>query len=186
MKKINFFILALLTLLFSSCSNLDETMSTISDAIPKKSSEVPLELQEQILTRVNPEQEIYSLGSFRIGTSGAIIAQSKANKDAKEILKEKIKKELDIHFNSFLLEMDSYSRGLTTPVLRDLNEYASELVLKTATQKGAWENDKKVYSLFVVSRDEIATQAKNVFSSFLTDISGRLLNTKEKLATEGE
>ncbi|MDO4589005.1 MAG: hypothetical protein Q4B33_04010, partial [Fusobacterium sp.] len=122
MKKINFFILALLTMLLSSCSNLDETMSTISDALPKKSSEVPLELQEQILSRVNPEQEIYSVGSFRIGTSGAIIAQSKANKDAKDILKEQIKKELEIQFNSFLLEMDSYSRGLTTPVLRDLNE----------------------------------------------------------------
>ena len=59
-------------------------------------------------------------------------------------------------------------------------------VPETATQKGAWENDKKVYSLFVVNRDEIATQSKNVFSSFLSDISGRLLNTKEKLSVEGE
>ena len=163
MKKTYLFILAFVTLLFTSCSSLDETMSNISSALPKKSPEIPLELQEQILTRVNPEQEIYSLGSYKINTSGAIIAQSKANKDAKDLLKSKIKKEVEIYFNSFLLEMDSYSRGLTTPVLSDLNEYASELVLKTATQKGAWENDKKVYSLFVVNRDEIATQSKNVF-----------------------
>lgn len=186
MKKTYLFILAFVTLLFTSCSSLDETMSNISSALPKKSPEIPLELQEQILTRVNPEQEIYSLGSYKINTSGAIIAQSKANKDAKDLLKSKIKKEVEIYFNSFLLEMDSYSRGLTTPVLSDLNEYASELVLKTATQKGAWENNKKVYSLFVVNRDEIATQSKNVFSSFLSDISGRLLNTKEKLSVEGE
>ncbi len=181
MKKTYLFILAFVTLLFTSCSSLDETMSNISSALPKKSPEIPLELQEQILTRVNPEQEIYSLGSYKINTSGAIIAQSKANKDAKDLLKSKIKKEVEIYFNSFLLEMDSYSRGLTTPVLSDLNEYASELVLKTATQKGAWENDKKVYSLFVVNRDEIATQSKNVFSSFLSDISGRLL---KKTATQ--
>ena len=70
-------------------------------------------------------------------------------------------------------------------VLPDLTEYASELILKNASQKGAWENNKKVYSLFVVERDDVAVQSKNVFSTFLEDISGRLLNTKDKLS-EGE
>lgn len=90
-----------------------------------------------------------------------------------------------IHFNSFMLNMDSYSKGLASPVLPDLTEYASELILKNASQKGAWENNKKVYSLFVVERDDVAVQSKNVFSTFLEDISGRLLNTKDKLS-EGE
>ena len=101
MKKTYLFILAFVTLLFTSCSSLDETMSNISSALPKKSPEIPLELQEQILTRVNPEQEIYSLGSYKINTSGAIIAQSKANKNAKDLLKSKIKKEVEIYFNSY-------------------------------------------------------------------------------------
>ena len=70
-------------------------------------------------------------------------------------------------------------------MLPDLTEYASELILKNASQKGAWENNKKVYSLFVVERDDVAVQSKNVFSTFLEDISGRLLNTKDKLS-EGE
>lgn len=178
MKRSNFIILFLLAVVITGCTNINETISSV---LPKKSTTVPLELQEQMATRVNPEQELFALGSADIGTSGTIIAQSKANKDAKDILKSKIKKEVEISFNSFMMNMDSYSKGLASPVISDLNEYAAELVLKTAAQKGAWENDKKVYSLFVVNRDEVAVQSKNVFTSFLEDISGRLLNTKEKL-----
>lgn len=179
MKKTNFIILFLLAVLITGCTSINETISSV---IPRKSTAVPLELQEQMATRVNPEQELFALGSADIGTSGAVIAQAKANKDARDILKGKVKKEVEINFNSFMLNMDSYSKGLAAPVLSDLNEYASELVLKKATQKGAWENDKKVYSLFVVTRDDVAEQSKNVFSSFLGDISGRLLNTKEKIS----
>lgn len=178
MKKLNFFILLLLVVLTAGCTSLNET---ISNVIPKKSSNIPLELQEQMATRVNPEQELFALGSADMEASGAIIAQSKANKNARDILKGKVKKEVEINFNSFLLNMDSYSKGLASPVLSDLNEYASELVLKNAVQKGAWENNQKIYSLFTVSRDDIAEQARNVFSSFLDDISGRLLNTKERI-----
>ncbi len=55
----------------------------------QQSNTVPLELQEQMATRVNPEQELFALGSAEIETSGAIIAQSKANKNAKDLLKGK-------------------------------------------------------------------------------------------------
>lgn len=181
MKKINFTLVLFLIILATGCSSLD---STLSNVLPSKSNAVPLELQEQMATRVNPEQELFALGSAEIETSGAIIAQSKANKNAKDLLKGKIKKEVAINFNSFMLNMDSYSKGLAAPVLPDLTEYASELILKNASQKGAWENNKKVYSLFVVERDDVTLQSKNVFSTFLEDISGRLLNTKDKLSGE--
>lgn len=89
MKKINFTLFLFLIILATGCSSLDNALSSV---LPSKSNAVPLELQEQMATRVNPEQELFALGSAEVETSGAIIAQAKANKNAKDLLKGKIKK----------------------------------------------------------------------------------------------
>lgn len=177
MKKILFFIL-IFSFLLTGCTSINEF---IDEKLPKKNSAIPVALQEQIATKINPENELFAVGHANIDKSGSLIAQAKANKNAKEILKEQIKKEVKINFNTFMLNTDTYSKGIISPVLNDLSDYTIDLALKSATQKGAWENDSAVYSLFAVDRERINQVSKQVFTSYLGDISGKLNNIKERI-----
>lgn len=177
MKKFSFIILGFLFLL-TGCSSLN---NLIDEALPTKAPTIPVALQEQIATKINPENEIYSVGYATIDRSGSLIAQAKANKQAKDLLKEKVKKEVKINFNSFLLNSDTYSKSIISPVLSDLSDYTVDLVLKNASQKGAWENETSVYSLFSIERDQITNISKQVFTGYLGDISGKLNNIRQKI-----
>ena len=177
MKKFILYI-TILTLFRSGCTSINEF---IDETLPKKSPTIPVALQEQIATKINPENELFAVGNSSIDKSGAVIAQAKANKHAKDLLKEQIKKEIKINFNTFMLNTDNYSKGIISPVLSDLTDYAVDLSLKSATQKGAWENDTSVYSLFAVDRDKITEVSKQVFTGYLGDISGKLNNIKNKI-----
>lgn len=177
MKKFILYI-TILTLFLSGCTSINDF---IDETLPKKSPTIPVALQEQIATKINPENELFAVGNSSIDKSGAVIAQAKANKHAKDLLKEQIKKEIKINFNTFMLNTDNYSKGIISPVLSDLTDYAVDLSLKSATQKGAWENDTSVYSLFAVDRDKITEVSKQVFTGYLGDISGKLNNIKNKI-----
>lgn len=177
MKKF-IFLICIFTLFLSGCSSIS---TFIDENLPKKNTTIPIALQEQIATKINPENELFAVGNSNIDKSGAIIAQAKANKHAKDLLKEQIKKEIKINFNTFMLNTDNYSKGIISPVLSDLTDYAVDVALKNASQKGAWENDTSVYSLFAVDRDKITEVSKQVFTGYLGDVSGKLNSIKNKI-----
>ena len=170
MKKF-IFLICIFTLFLSGCSSIS---TFIDENLPKKNTTIPVALQEQIATKINPENELFAVGNSNIDKSGAIIAQAKANKHAKDLLKEQIKKEIKINFNTFMLNTDNYSKGIISPVLSDLTDYAVDV-------KGAWENDTSVYSLFAVDRDKITEVSKQVFTGYLGDVSGKLNSIKNKI-----
>lgn len=177
MKKF-IFLICIFTLFLSGCSSIS---TFIDENLPKKNTTIPVALQEQIATKINPENELFAVGNSNIDKSGAIIAQAKANKHAKDLLKEQIKKEIKINFNTFMLNTDNYSKGIISPVLSDLTDYAVDVALKNASQKGAWKNDTSVYSLFAVDRDKITEVSKQVFTGYLGDVSGKLNSIKNKI-----
>lgn len=177
MKKF-IFLICIFTFFLSGCSSIS---TFIDENLPKKNTTIPVALQEQIATKINPENELFAVGNSNIDKSGAIIAQAKANKHAKDLLKEQIKKEIKINFNTFMLNTDNYSKGIISPVLSDLTDYAVDVALKNASQKGAWENDTSVYSLFTVDRDKITEVSKQVFTGYLGDVSGKLNSIKNKI-----
>lgn len=177
MKKFILFI-TIFSFFLVGCTSIN---TFIDENLPKKNPTIPVALQEQIVTKINPENELFAVGHANIDKSGSLIAQAKANKNAKDLLKEQIKKEVKINFNTFMLNTDTYSKGIISPVLNDLSDYTIDLALKSATQKGAWENDSAVYSLFAVDRERINQVSKQVFASYLGDISGKLNNIKERI-----
>lgn len=177
MKKFILFI-TIFSFFLVGCTSIN---TFIDENLPKKNPTIPVALQEQIATKINPENELFAVGHANIDKSGSLIAQAKANKNAKDLLKEQIKKEVKINFNTFMLNTDTYSKGIISPVLNDLSDYTIDLALKSATQKGAWENDSAVYSLFAVDRERINQVSKQVFASYLGDISGKLNNIKERI-----
>ena len=168
MKKF-IFLICIFTLFLSGCSSIS---TFIDENLPKKNTTIPVALQEQIATKINPENELFAVGNSNIDKSGAIIAQAKANKHAKDLLKEQIKKEIKINFNTFMLNTDNYSKGIISPVLSDLTDYAVDVALKNASS---------VYSLFAVDRDKITEVSKQVFTGYLGDVSGKLNSIKNKI-----
>lgn len=175
MKKIVVF---LFTLFFIGCTSIN---TLIDETLPKKNPPIPVALQEQIATKINPENEIFAVGNSSIDKSGTLIAQAKANKNAKELLKEQIRKEIRINFNTFLLNTDNYSKNIISPVINDLSDYTVDLAVKNAVQKGAWENETAVYSLFSLERNKITELSKQVFTGYLSDVSGKLNSIREKI-----
>ncbi|WP_410207942.1 hypothetical protein [Fusobacterium sp.] len=177
MKKL-FGLLYTCLILLTGCTSIS---NFIDETIPTKAPAIPVALQEQIAGKVNPENEIFAVGASSLDRSGGLIAQAKANQNAKNLLKDKLKKEVKINFDSFLLNTDNYSRGIISPVLTDLINYTVELSLKNSTQKGQWEGENSVYSLVAIDRNKVLDLSKQVFSGYIGDISGKLNSIKEKV-----
>lgn len=172
----NILILCLVTLL-CSCSSIQN----LSDYLPTKKENIPIALQEQVVAKINPETELFAVGNSKIDKTGSLLAQAKANKLAKEYLRDKIKAEVKNNLNIYLSESNLYTKGIVTPVIEQLSDYATELSLKNISQKGAWENSTEVYSLFAISRNEVATNSKQVFSNYLKEITNNLTNITDKM-----
>lgn len=177
MKKAVFIFCAFL-LVLTGCTSINDF---IDEALPTKAPAIPVALQEQVASKVNPENEIFAVGSASLDKSGGLIAQAKANKNARELLKQKLIKEVKINFDSFLLNTDNYTKGIINPVMTDLINYTVELALKNATQKGEWEGSNGVYSLVAIDRNKVLELSKQVFAGYLGDISGKLNNIKDKV-----
>ena len=164
----NKIVLFLITLFaFTACSSIDEYLPGFLTE-----GSTPAAIQEAVASRVNPEKEIYALASAQISKSGSIIAQSRANKQASETLK----KEVEALYRGNLDEMDAFSKSVVTPVLSDLVTYSTDLAMKKVTQKGAWEDSEKIYTLLAVDRNEVTTAADKVFKKFVNDASKNLGN----------
>ncbi|WP_315522730.1 hypothetical protein [Fusobacterium massiliense] len=169
-------ILLLAVSLFSlvACSSLNDITSNFS------SGEVPATIKNAVSSRVNPEKELYVLASSNLARSGSIIAQSRANKEAEVVLKSKVKKEVDSLFSGYIKNMDGFSKSVVSPVTSDLSSYATDLIMKKVTQKGAWEDSSKVYSLLSVPKNEIATISDKVFKNFIEGAVKKLDNSIKK------
>jgi len=168
-SKIILFFISLFA--FTACSSIDEYLPNF---LTEHST--PAAIQEAVASRVNPEKEIYALASAQISKSGSIIAQSRANKQASETLNKEIRKEVEALFRGNLDEMDAFSKSVITPVFSDLVTYSTDLAMKKVTQKGAWEDSEKIYTLLTVDRNEVTTAADKVFKKFVEDASKNLGN----------
>ena len=51
--------------------------------------------------------------------------------------------------------------------------------MKKVTQKGAWEDSEKIYTLLTVDRNEVTTAADKVFKKFVADASKNLGNAAQ-------
>ena len=156
---------------FTACSSIDEYLPNFLTE-----SSTPTAIQEAVASRINPEKEIYALASAQISKSGSIIAQSRANKQASETLKKEIRKEVEALYRGNFDKMDAFSKSVMTPVLPDLVTYSTDLAMKKVTQKGAWEDSEKIYTLLAVDRNEVTTAADKVFKKFVNDASKNLSN----------
>lgn len=165
-KKI-LYILSILTL--TACSNIDSIF-------PKISSEAPAAIKEAIASRVNSETEIYVLTSSNLSKSGPIVAQSIANKEASSLLKTKIKKEVENVYKAQLAEMDPFSKSVLTPVVSDLSNLATDSIMKKVTQKGAWEDKSKIYSLLSINKSEINSISGKILKNFVENAAKKLDN----------
>lgn len=163
-KKI--FALVLGLVLFSACSNIP-----ISNPFTEN---VPDSVNQAVISRVNPESQIHALGVATLKKSGNIVAQSNANKKASEDLKRDIKKYIMSNYNSHLDNMDSFSKSVVKPVLSDLADYSTAIIMKKASQKGAWQDGENVYSLLVVERQDIFSISEKVLRDFVVNTAKNL------------
>ena len=169
-NKIILFLISLFAL--TACSSINEYLPNFLTQ-----GSVPAAIQEVVSSRVNPEKEIYVLSSSQLSKSGSIIAQSRANKQASEALRGKVKSEVEAQIRGYLEDMDAFSKSVVSPVFSDLATYSTDLVMKKVTQKGAWEDSEKVYSLLAVDRNEVITITDKVFRNFVDNASKNLGNS---------
>ena len=163
-NKIILFLISLFAL--TACSSINEYLPSFLTE-----GSTPAAIQEAVSSRVNPEKEIYVLSSAQLSKSGSIIAQSRANKQASEALRGKVK------IRGYLEDMDAFSKSIVSPVFSDLATYSTDLAMKKVTQKGAWEDSEKVYSLLAVDRNEVITITDKVFRNFVDNASKNLGNS---------
>ena len=76
----------------------------------------------------------------------------------------------------YALASAQISKSVITPVFSDLVTYSTDLAMKKVTQKGAWEDSEKIYTLLAVERNEVTTAADKVFKKFVEDASKNLGN----------
>ena len=169
-NKIILFLISLFA--FTACSSIDEYLPNFLTE-----SSTPTAIQEAVASRINPEKEIYALASAQISKSGSIIAQSRANKQASETLKKEIRKEVEALYRGNFDKMDAFSKSVMTPVLPDLVTYSTDLAMKKVTQKGAWEDSEKIYTLLAVDRNEVITITDKEFRNFVDNASKNLGNS---------
>lgn len=94
-NKIILFLISLFAL--TACSSINEYLPSFLTE-----GSTPAAIQEAVSSRVNPEKEIYVLSSAQLSKSGSIIAQSRANKQASEALRGKVKVKLKLKLEVIL------------------------------------------------------------------------------------
>ncbi|MDO4690007.1 MAG: hypothetical protein Q4A58_01740 [Fusobacterium sp.] len=161
MFKNKLFLLTLSILLLSSCSSIESVFPKLT------STPAPTAIQEAVASRVNPDKELYVLNSASLSKSGSIVAQSQANKDAALALRSQVRKEVEAIYKTNLEDMDAFSKSIVSPVVSDLTVYATDLIMKKVTQKGAWEDNSKIYSLLAVNKEEVNSISQKVFQNFI-------------------
>lgn len=169
MKRILISLFASFLLVGCSSTILRDNFDVFNTSIPKT-------VNDAVASRVNVENELYEVGSAKVGNAGAMIAQDKANKVAANALKGKIRTAVQNHFKSYMANMDAYSRNLISPALPELTNYATDLSAKKMKQKGAWADTDRVYCLLTVESQEVSSTAEKVLKNFLETTAQRLEN----------
>lgn len=92
-------------------------------------------------------------------------------------MRGKVKSEVEAQIRGYLEDMDAFSKSIVSPVFSDLATYSTDLAMKKVTQKGAWEDSEKVYSLLAVDRNEVIRITDKVFRNFVDNASKNLRNS---------
>ncbi|MDX8336400.1 hypothetical protein [Candidatus Cetobacterium colombiensis] len=137
------------------------------------------ENREKMSTSVDSENEVIGIGSAKIGSSGTLVANGKASREAKEKLKSKILSEEDIIFKSFLVPADPYTRKILSPALSDLMEYTANQLVQKSIEKDSWMENNKVYIVYSISKNEILQESQNIFTQYIDDITSKFQLIKE-------
>lgn len=161
-------IVILFTLLFLSCNNL-----SISNPIESSLSD------ERVTTSVDSENEVVGIGSAKISSSGTLVANGKASREAKDRLKSRILAEEYIIFKSFLVPADPYTKKILSPALSDLMDYTATQLVQRAVEKDSWSENNKVYIVYSMSKSEILTESQNIFIQYIDDITSKFQLIKE-------
>ncbi|MGF6906300.1 hypothetical protein [Fusobacterium sp. PH5-44] len=188
MNKLLFSLVISITII-SGCSSLTSSGSNTSSgtttspgsAISKIFSKIPSDLQEEVNNRVDTNSELFGFGTANSAKIGSAAGQMKSLDNAKSDLNSKIKKEAQKYLNAHYNSLEPYTKTLVKPALSDLVNHTTELSAYNITQKGAWEGENKVHSLVTVKTSDIETHAKNVFSTFLDNMSDKISSAKSSI-----
>ncbi|MDR1835559.1 MAG: hypothetical protein LBQ96_07155 [Fusobacteriaceae bacterium] len=144
-------------------------------------NKIPAELQGEVNSRVNDATELYGFGAAASDKLGTAAGQMKAIDDAKSELGRKIKKEVLATLNTYNASLEPYTQTLVKPAIPDLANHATELSLYNIVQKGAWEDDKKVYALVTAAKSDVHNNTKNVFQTFLDNMSQKISSARGQM-----
>ncbi|MDR3258109.1 MAG: hypothetical protein LBT51_00655 [Fusobacteriaceae bacterium] len=142
-------------------------------------NKIPTELQEEVSSRIDNNRELFGFGSGSSDKLGAAAGQMKALDNAKSDLNKKVKKEVQANLNSYCESLDAYTKTLVKPAIPELTTHATELIAYNISQKGAWEDEKKVYALVTVDKSYVQSNSRNVFSTFLDNMSEKISRAKK-------
>lgn len=137
------------------------------------------EKSERMTTSIDSENEVIGIGSSKIGSSGTLVANGKATREAKEKLKSKILSEEDIIFKSFLVSADPYTKKILSPALSDLMDYTATQLVQKSIEKDNWMENNKVYVVYSISKNEILAESQNIFVQYIDDITSKFQLIKE-------
>jgi len=193
MKKKLIWISIATMVILAGCSGLGSSKSDSSPA-PVSSSKssgsgflsgifnrIPAELQEDVYGRVDENNELYGFGSGASDKLGAAAGQMRAIDSAKADLTKKVRKEVQATLNTYCASLDAYTQTLVKPAIPDMTGHATELSMYNILQKGAWEDDKKVYALVTVAKNDVHSNTRNVFQTFLDNMSKKISSAKGQM-----
>ena len=166
-----------LVLVFSSfaCTN--------SSILGKKGG-TEKQFQTIIETSVNPEEELYSIGGFKIEESGIKVARMKAVEEANELLNEKVKKESHKLLQNFSGNADIYEKKLNKHIIESLSEYVAKKVLQDVTPKKEWEYDTgEIFVLISVAKEDVVDETKNIFVEHLDKVLSDLKKVRQEISS---
>lgn len=134
---------------------------------------------DKMTTSVDSENEVIGIGSSKIESSGTLIANGKASREAKDRLKSKILSEEDIIFKSFLVSADPYTKKILSSALPDLMDYTATQLVQKSVEKDNWTENNKVYVVYSISKNEILAESQNIFIQYIDDINSKFQLIKE-------
>ena len=144
---------------------------------------IPSDLREEVNNRVDSTNELYGFGTANSDRIGASAGQMKSFDNAKSDLNNKIKRESQRYLNEHYNSLDPNTKTMVRSALPELVKHTTELSEYNIAQKGAWESEdeKRIHSLVTINKADIETHARNVFTTYLDDISERFATARSSM-----
>lgn len=156
---------------FFGCTNTMESVGNFTSGII---SPVPEDIRYEALAQVNQELELTVFGSAAIGDSGIKLAEPKAMRDAKDRMKNEIRKEAELNIRAFILEQDPHTKKILEPVIGDIAKYVVEKEINRVREVGYWNDNRKVYTLLTISRRDVRVESEKAFNSYVQELGSRI------------